>query len=178
MHLQAELRTRISRESICRLIYALKIDSLPLSVEKSSAARTSGMGPGPCLRGSSGWGANSSTLRCHLRTLENEGQSTSRVSGFYQMLEKNSCTSQGCQLTPVLEDSAVRENHLGKLEPALSCSWGRWTGGLTDTEGGGPEVRRDGREPLPVHAGESPLLSRSGGEKGLSGSGAGTLGPD
>ena len=51
--------------------------------------------------------------------------------------KKNSCTSQGCQLTPVLEDSAVRENHLGKLEPALSCSWGRWTGGLTDTEGGG-----------------------------------------
>ena len=30
--------------------------------------------------------------------------------------------------------------------------------------------------PLPDHAGESPLLSRSGGEKGLRGSGAGTLG--
>ena len=29
---------------------------------------------------------------------------------------------------------------------------------------------------LPDHAGESPLLSRSGGEKGLRGSGAGTLG--
>ena len=39
-----------------------------------------------------------------------------------------------------------------------------------------PEVRREGREPLPDHAGESPLLSRSGGEKGLRGSGAGTLG--
>ena len=26
-----------------------------------------------------------------------------------------------------------------------------------------PEVRREGREPLPDHAGESPLLSRSGG---------------
>ena len=31
---------------------------------------------------------------------------------------------------------------------------------------------------IPDHAGESPLLSRSGGEKGLRGSGAGTLGPD
>ena len=30
-----------------------------------------------------------------------------------------------------------------------------------------PEVRRDGREPLPDKAGESTLLSRSGGEKGL-----------
>ena len=29
------------------------------------------------------------------------------------------------------------------------------------------EVRRQVREPLPDHAGESPLLSRSGGEKGL-----------
>ena len=26
---------------------------------------------------------------------------------------------------------------LGKLEPALSCSWGRWTGELMGTEGGG-----------------------------------------
>ena len=37
-------------------------------------------------------------------------------------------------------------------------------------------MRREGREPLPDHAGESTLLSRSGGEKGLRGSGAGTLG--
>ena len=37
-------------------------------------------------------------------------------------------------------------------------------------------MRREGREPLPDHAGESPLLSRSGGEKGLRGSDAGTLG--
>ena len=37
-------------------------------------------------------------------------------------------------------------------------------------------MRREAREPLPDHAGESPLLSRSGGEKGLRGSGAGTLG--
>ena len=37
-------------------------------------------------------------------------------------------------------------------------------------------MRREGREPLADHAGESPLLSRSGGEKGLRGSGAGTLG--
>ena len=37
-------------------------------------------------------------------------------------------------------------------------------------------MRREGREPLPDHAGESPLLSRSGEEKGLRGSGAGTLG--
>ena len=38
------------------------------------------------------------------------------------------------------------------------------------------KVRREGREPLPDHAGEWPLLSRSGGEKGLRVSGAGTLG--
>ena len=31
-------------------------------------------------------------------------------------------------------------------------------------------MRREGREPLPDHAGEPPLLSRSGGEKGLRGS--------
>ena len=37
-------------------------------------------------------------------------------------------------------------------------------------------MHREGREPLPDHAGESPLLSRSGGEKGLRGSGAGNLG--
>ena len=53
-----------------------------------SAARTSGMGPGPCLRGSSGGGASSSALRCHSRTLENEGQSTSRVSGFTNCWKK------------------------------------------------------------------------------------------
>ena len=39
-----------------------------------------------------------------------------------------------------------------------------------------PHASREGREPLPDHAGESPLLSRSGREKGLRGSGAGTLG--
>ena len=37
-------------------------------------------------------------------------------------------------------------------------------------------MRREGRESLPDHAGESTLLSPSGGEKGLRGSGAGTLG--
>ena len=46
----------------------------------------------------------------------------------------------------------------------------------TGEPGGLPSMRREGREPLPDHAGESPLLSRSGGEKGLRGSGAGTLG--
>lgn len=51
---------------------------------------------------------------------------------------EHSCTSRGRQLTPVLEDSTVRETQLGKLEPALNCSRGRWTGGLTGTEGGGP----------------------------------------
>ena len=79
-----------------------------------SAARTSGMGRSPCLRGTSDVEANSSAVRCHLRTLQKEGQPTSRVSGVYQLLEKNSCTSWGCQLTPVLEDSAVRENAAGK----------------------------------------------------------------
>ena len=38
------------------------------------------------------------------------------------------------------------------------------------------KMRREGRESLPDHAGESTLLSRSGGEKGLRGNGAGTLG--
>src|SRR5574340_1339624 len=38
-----------------------------------------------------------------------------------------------------------------------------------------PEVRPEGREPLPDKAGESTLLSRSGGEKGLRGSVAGKL---
>ena len=56
-------------------------------------------------------------------------------------------------------------------------SWGCTTGspgesGLVSS----PEVRREGREPLPDHAGVSPLLSPSGGEKGLRGSGAGTIG--
>ena len=37
-------------------------------------------------------------------------------------------------------------------------------------------MRREGREPLPDHAGEWPLLSRIGGEKGHRGSCAGTLG--
>ena len=37
-------------------------------------------------------------------------------------------------------------------------------------------MRREGREPLPDQAGKSSLLLRSGGEKGLRGSGAGTLG--
>ena len=40
----------------------------------------------------------------------------------------------------------------------------------------GPEVHQEGREPLPEKAGESTLLSRSGGEKGLRGSVARTLG--
>ena len=38
-----------------------------------------------------------------------------------------------------------------------------WQGSLE-----APEVRREGREPLPDHAGESPLLLRSGGEVGYS----------
>ena len=81
-----------------------------------SAARTSGMGRSPSLRGTSGVEANSSAVRCHLRTLQKEGQPTSRVSNFYQLLEKNPCTSQGRQLSPVLKDSAVRENAAGKAE--------------------------------------------------------------
>ena len=47
-----------------------------------SAARTSGMGPSPCLRETSGVEANSSAVRCHSRTLQKEGQPTSRVPGF------------------------------------------------------------------------------------------------
>ena len=77
------------------------------------------MGPSPCLRETSGVEANSSAVRCHSRTLQKEGQPTSRVSGFYQLLEKKSCTSRGCQLTSVLDYSAVRENRAGK---AGACS--------------------------------------------------------
>lgn len=38
---------------------------------------------GQCWRGTLGGGVNSCALICHLGTLENEGQLTSRVSGFY-----------------------------------------------------------------------------------------------
>lgn len=34
-HLQAELHTHISKEPICSLIYAFKIDNLPLSAESA-----------------------------------------------------------------------------------------------------------------------------------------------
>ena len=66
-----------------------------------SAGRTLGMRPSLYLRGISGRGVNSSALRCHSTTLQNEGQSTSIVSGFYQLLEKN---STGNILAP-LEDA-------------------------------------------------------------------------
>ena len=51
---------------------------------------------------------------------------------------EHSHTSRGCQLTPVFEASAVRENPAGKVEPALSCSRGKWPGGLTGIEGACP----------------------------------------
>lgn len=57
------------------------------------AAKTLGMYPGQCLRGTLGGGVNSCALKCHLGTLENEGQSTSRVSGFYHCWKKNSIDS-------------------------------------------------------------------------------------
>ena len=104
-----------------------------------SAARTSRMGHSPCLRGTLGVGANSSAVRCHSRTLQKEGQSTSKLSGFYQLLEK--------KIPAPLEDASYHlslrtllwgRTQLGKLEPALSCSRGRWPRGLTGTEGGGP----------------------------------------
>ena len=67
---------------------------------------------------------------------------------------EHSRTSQGRQLTPVLRDSAVRENPAGKAEPARSCSRGRWPGGLTGTEGGGPRLsatcRIEGQRQLDV----------------------------
>ena len=50
---------------------------------------------------------------------------------------------------------------------------GGWCTGTTQRDGTG---REEGGGLRPDHAGESPLLSRSGGEKGLRGSGAGTLG--
>ena len=69
-----------------------------------STARTSGMGPSPCLKGTSGLEANSSAVRCHSRTLQKEGQPTSRVSDFYQLLEKKSL-------------------HLWRM-PVITCPWG------------------------------------------------------
>src|SRR5574341_777909 len=47
------------------------------------------------------------------------------------------------------------------------------TSGMSSWDRPHPEVRPEGREPLPDKAGESTLLSRSGGEKGLRGGGAG-----
>src|SRR5574340_1778531 len=47
------------------------------------------------------------------------------------------------------------------------------TSGMSSSDRPHPEVRQEGREPLPDKAGESNLLSRSGGEKGLRGGGAG-----
>src|SRR5574341_554327 len=41
------------------------------------------------------------------------------------------------------------------------------TSGMSSGDRPHPEVRPEGREPLPDKAGESTLLSRSGGEKGL-----------
>lgn len=49
---------------------------------------------GQCWRGTLGGGVNSCALICHLGTLENEGQLTSRVSGFYHCWgKKNSIGS-------------------------------------------------------------------------------------
>ena len=47
------------------------------------------------------------------------------------------------------------------------------TSGMSSWARPHPEVRPEGREPLPDKAGESTVLSRSGGEKGLRGGGAG-----
>ncbi len=47
------------------------------------------------------------------------------------------------------------------------------TSGMSSWDRLHPEVRPEVREPLPDKAGESTLLSRSGGEKGLRGGGAG-----
>src|SRR5574341_484336 len=47
------------------------------------------------------------------------------------------------------------------------------TSGMSSRDRPHPEVRPEGREPLPDKAGESTLPSRSGGEKGLRGGGAG-----
>ena len=50
----------------------------------------------------------------------------------------------------------------GNLQ-AVSSQGTTVTAGITATCRPHPEVRREVREPLPDHAGESPLLSRSGG---------------
>ena len=113
-----------------------------------SAARTSGMGRSPCLRGTSGVEANFSSVRCHSRTLQKEGQPTSRVSNFYQLLEKNPCTSQGRQLSPVLEDFAVRENAAGKAGASSELFMGQ------------VDWRADGHRGRGIHDPQSPARGK------------------
>ena len=81
---------------------------------------------GDLLLGPRGWdpvrvweGVNSSALRCHSRTLQNEGQSTSRVFGFYQLLEK---IPWGAFL------------HLSRV-PVNTCPWGLHCEGEPSWEG-------------------------------------------
>ena len=76
------------------------------------------MGPGPCLRGISA-GEWIPLLEMPLdnssewRTINFESVWFLPIAGK-KFHGEHSCTSRGCQLTPVLEDSAVRENPAGK----------------------------------------------------------------
>ena len=58
------------------------------------------------------------------------------------------------------------------IQPLIS-NWHEATSGMSSWDRPHPEVRPEGRETLPDKAGESTLPSRSGGEKGLRGGGAG-----
>lgn len=95
------------------------------------------MGFGLCLRGISA-GVWVSLLEMPLDSSSEWRTIDFKSVWVYQLLEKNSMGSipaplEDAKLTPVLEDSG--RTQLGKLEPALSCSWGWWPGGLMGTRG-------------------------------------------
>ena len=76
---------------------------------------------------------------------------------------------------------AVRASGPSQERTGESGAFGMWhhprgSSRISSLDRPHPEVHREGREPLPDHARESTLLSRSGGERGLRGSGAGTVG--
>ena len=105
------------------------------------SARTLGMRPSLYLTGISGRGVNSSALRCHSGALQKDNQ-------LQECLVSTNCWKKSTGSIPApLEDTSLTHlslrtllwgrTQLGKLGPALSCSWSRWTR-ADRHEGGGP----------------------------------------